>query len=1199
MNIKRTSRIIGKVILWILGIWVGLLLILQIVLLPPIFTNIANSLADSYLDADVSIGNAYGSIFMHFPRITFVAEDLEITYPHERYDSLARSGVQHDLIYRGCGESSDTLASISMISASVSLSALMTGDIKLPHIEMESPRIYAHWYDDTHANWDIFSTSEEETDESEESMNIILREISVYGSPEIVYTDSQDSLFVRMSMTSAEFDGEFETNAMHRTMADARITDLDFYGRYCGYTLAGDIPDMTLAPHEDSGYMYMTADATLWGELEGDLIPEIPVSISGELSLPEDDGIAIALNNMKAELATIPGDGNLDIRVYDDSVAINGALDIREHAIEPVINWLTSSYAPEMGTMHSDTKVSVHATVEGAYDFETEAMPTINVDIDIPDSSIDNDAFPDKVILGMKANLLMDSQGEIFTDVQKGRVHAYGLDIDAAGELYPVEHDDMEIRIDGNLRASLDSLRAFLPDTLNIVAKGGFSIDLEGTAKMSDLGMYEFSKAGLTGHMHSESMIVQMPEDTIDVAVAGLDLKLLPEYVTSVDDPDTPIRLMGISGTLGSADIKYKEDFIFKGAGLDFTAKNSTDGKKNEVGFLGGKVNAGMVHLEDSEGTSIQIDDTKNRFQMRPDRKNPEIPVLSLSNSNLRITYVTSDNRIILTDSEIKAEAALNTVNRKAQREALLDSLSKIYPEIPRDSLFRHSRAIKGPQAIASWMLEEDFKSSDIRIDINETVKKYFREWDMSGEVDIRTGIIMTPYFPLRNIIRGVAFNFTNDMASIDSLKIMAGDSELRAKGRLTNIRRALLRNGTLKLDMDLRSGSVKADELLKAYSVGSQYEADAMKNAGGELTNAEFFKQVTNDSIQSVETTSSLIVLPGNLDAVIRVRMSGMQYQDLEISRFDSDIAVKERCAQITGATLNSNMGNAYMDAFYSVKSKHDIRSGFCLDLEDVTSERVISLMPEMGEVIPMISSLHGLLFCEIAATAELDTTMSIKMPTVNGIVRLGGNNLTISDDPVYTSIAKKLLFKNKKKGQIKDLMVEGTIKDNCLAVFPFILKLDRYTLGLSGLQNMDMSYKHHISVLRSPLLFRLGLNISGPDYDNMNFKLGKAKYRIKKLPSFTAVIDQTKNDLRYSIYNIFETGVNQTINNSDMQSLIKEYESSIGYINAATLELEELDDNELSEFQEMEAADSMVEDAMTAAMAAIQKALKEYKDE
>ena len=216
--------------------------------------------------------------------------------------------------------------------------------------------------------------------------------------------------------------------------------------------------------------------------------------------------------------------------------------------------------------------------------------------------------------------------------------------------------------------------------------------------------------------------------------------------------------------------------------------------------------------------------------------------------------------------------------------------------------------------------------------------------------------------------------------------------------------------------------------------------------------------------------------------------------------------------------------------------------------------------------------------------------------MPTVNGIGRITGKDLSISDDEFFTSIAKTLMFKNKKKGEVDNLQVEVAIKDNQLEVFPFLLELDRYTLAISGVQNMDMSYKHHISVLRSPLLIRLGLNLSGPDYDHMKFKVGKALYRSKKMPSFTAVIDQTKNDLRYSIYNIFDTGVDKTIDNDDMQSLIGKHQSAIGYINAAEMEMEELSKEELEKLEESEAADAAYENMMSAATAAIQEILKKY---
>ena len=1212
MNLRKASKIAGKTLLWILGVWFGLLLLIQIVMLPPILTPIANSLANKYVNANVHIGRAYGSVITHFPSITVSVDDLEITYPHERYDSLAKAGSQNGLLYHGCGETVDTLASIKKLSASVSLMPLIWGEVKIPDIEIKSPTIYAHSYDAEHANWDIFGsegssepadttvTTETESSSgggsSDDSMNIIFKRISITGKPEIVYTDSQDSLFVKVSLNSLGFDGHFETNAIHKTMAKAHISNMLINGKYGSDTLAGRIKKFTLMP--DKEHMDMNFIAKVYLEAEDGKISPVPLSLRCGLSLPEDEGIAVSMHDIRTSIATIPGEGDIDIKMRSDSTMINGTLAIKEHKIQQILNGYVSYYMPEMATLRTDTKITVHATVDGAINNITGTLPTVEVDLEIPDSNIDHESFPQQINLGMTAHLQMDKFGQISADIPRADLNTYGANFNSIVRTQPLAEDDREIYIDGKMRVSLDSLKAFLPDTLDLIAKGGFNAELKGSTRMSYLDMYKFSQSGLEGKLTSDNMIFVMPKDSIDMNIAAMDIRLLPEYVTSRRNPKEQYRFMSVRGSLGSADITYKDAFAFSSSKLDFTAKNSTDEVENtgDVQFLGGGVNAGVLYLEDSEGTSIKLDETKNIFSMRPDRKNPTTPILSLTNRNLRITYITPDNRVILTDSKIKAKATMTTFDLQAKREAMLDSLSRVYPEIPRDSLFYHVRAMRTSKHLPSWMEEEDFKDSDIKLDINESIKKYFREWDMSGEVGIRTGIVMTPYMPLRNIIRGISLSFTNDKASIDSIKIVSGDSELCAKGSIGNLRRTMLRNGTMKLGLDITSSSVNADELLNAYTIGRHYEAkeDTDTTETEEVSNAEFFKQVTTDTVMTVQPSSSLVVIPGNIAAEIGIDMSGITYQDLDISKMKTNITIKERCAQIIGTTFESNVGNAYIDAFYAARSKEDIKTGFCLDLKNVTSERVISMMPEISKVMPMIESIQGQLNCEVAATADLDTTMNLKMSTVNGIARLGGTNLSITDDEVYTSVAKKLMFKNKRKGTIESLMVEGTIKNNSLEIFPFILAVDRYTLGLSGVQNIDMSFQHHISVLRSPLLIRLGLNLYGPDYDHLHFKLGRAKYRVKNMPSFTAVIDQTKNDLRYSIYNIFEAGVDEAMEKNSRQALIKEHENKIGYVNAAMQEMEELSAEEMMQFEEREDADALVENTMAAAVAAVQEVLK-----
>ena len=223
---------------------------------------------------------------------------------------------------------------------------------------------------------------------------------------------------------------------------------------------------------------------------------------------------------------------------------------------------------------------------------------------------------------------------------------------------------------------------------------------------------------------------------------------------------------------------------------------------------------------------------------------------------------------------------------------------------------------------------------------------------------------------------------------------------------------------------------------------------------------------------------------------------------------------------------------------------------------------------------MIPMIKSFKGLLNCEIAGTASLDTNMNIVMPSVNGVMRISGKDLEVSDNEMFRSLAKLLLFKNKKEGHIESMTVEGVLKDNTLEVFPFVLKLDRYTLAMSGVQNMDMSFRYHVSVIKSPLFFKLGVDLSGKDFDNMKFKIGKAKYKSAKVPAFSSVIDTTKISLLESIRNIFSKGVDAAVRENQKQKAIEEHKKEIGYVKAVDQELEALSEEEQKQMEEEEAA-------------------------
>ena len=114
-------------------------------------------------------------------------------------------------MFRGCGEDADTLATFSSFTASVRVTPLIFGQVKIPEISLKQPVIYAHSYPDGNANWDIFITEESSEDAADETAEglpeISIHKIQVSDNSQIVYTDGRDTVFALVELKQAGFDG--------------------------------------------------------------------------------------------------------------------------------------------------------------------------------------------------------------------------------------------------------------------------------------------------------------------------------------------------------------------------------------------------------------------------------------------------------------------------------------------------------------------------------------------------------------------------------------------------------------------------------------------------------------------------------------------------------------------------------------------------------------------------------------------------------------------------------------------------------------------------------------------------------------------------------------------------------------------------------------------------------------------------------
>lgn len=1169
MTNKR--RILPKITAWVLGIWVAVILILEILLSTPLLTKSVNRIAADYIDGEISFGKVSASMLKNFPSMTLTLEDLSITYPSDRFDKEEKASPQGMLMYMGNGETADTLASFSRFSTSIRVIPVLFGNLIIRDVSLEGPRIFAHAYGNGRTNWNMFRFGEAEEDEDSTALvlpRISIGKIGITDNSQIVYTDSRDTIFTFIELKQAVFDGRLSTRNSSKNRLGLSVDSMFVAGRVAADTLAFGLNRFHIHEHDDHMDLEADAKTTLATSAFGRM--NIPINLSTTLHFPKDSVPALGVHNFRAEIAALPFEGEADLRFHEGRTEINGELSVTECQIDDIMKKFVRNFIPEADQISTDAVIGLDATFKGDYVSATGQLPTFHVDVIMPQATFAHKGLEEEVTVAFDAFLANTRRGVMNFNINDLVLSANGLSLNGYGNASDILSDDPTITLDGSIAASLDSLMRFVPDSLDMTARGSIAAQISGTARLSHLGLYTFSQSDLTGKASSDSIVFRSPGDSISVTLRGVELALGPESVTSRRDTSQTFRLVGVSGKIGEFLASYKEALSASGKEIAVSAKNAAVTDTLSLGRLGGRISAKELSVADASGTSIDLDDTQNGFQMMPDRNNPKIPVLTLSSSNKRINLATEVNRAILTDASIEASATMTSVERRQRRKALIDSLSKIYPDVPEDSLLRLARGRRQTRELPQWLQDEDFAKQDIDIRLDQSISRYFREWDMHGDLKVRTGILMTPYFPLRNILRGMEICFTNDRIAIDSLKVMSGESTIAAKGELTGLRRALTGGGrnsrsrpALNLRLEMSTDRMNANEILTAYNSGSHFDAEEAKDKMAGATDAEFLKMVVSDT-SAADEKMKLLVIPGNLNADITLDGNDITWSDLNISDLKASLMMKERCVQITNTMATSNIGNVAFEGFYATRSKEDIKAGFNFEFKDITAEKAIDLMPAVDTLIPLLKSFSGKLDCELAATASLDTNMNILMPTINGVMRVGGNDLTISDSEMFTSLAKKLKFDDMKTGRIPHMTVEGVIKDNVLEVFPFVLKLDRYTLALSGKQNLDLSYRYHASIIRSPMLIKVGVDVYGKDFDNMKFKIGRPKYKNEKVPVFTAVIDETKINLAESIRGIFEKGVEAAVNENERQEAIIEHRNEIGYVNAVDQETEELSDGE-----------------------------------
>ena len=1153
----KALRIIRNIVLGLVVLVLLLLVALQVVLRPKVLTPIVNDFAKQYVEGgELRFSRVRASVIKDFPFLNFTLDSCAIVYPHERYaryDSTIVEKGRFPLLQAGRAVPMDTLASFQTLEASLNLvNFLKKTSYDIRRVELDHPRIFAHYYDSTAANWDILWLKDpEDTTVAAPLPPIRIQKIRLTNRPFIVFTDQKDTLLGLLTMRRLSLDGKIDTYKLPEARLRLRADSLFLTGRLPADTVSVGL-DRLEAEGKDRK-VSLSADAKAFLSMRSAGRMRVPIHLEADAAFPErpDGALEAQVDRLALKVATIDLKGNGGVVFHPDSTEIKADATIEKCPLGELLTQYQVNF-PVLKKIKTDAVLDLDAHCDGV--LAEGRLPRINAHLQIPDAYLDYEGIGRRGQVSLDVDANTDEELKLDLDLNRVLVDIVGGHVDLKGTAADVTGEDPFFAINGKIRARVDSLtRAFTKD-MGITGTGSITASLNGQARLSQLTMAKIGNADIKGNAVIRDLSIDDTKDGLKAWVRKADLLLETKGNRIDNNLRRGARVLALDATLDTLDATYKGGTFVRGKDIKVQAQNSAailrGGK--ELTPLMGTLSAANLSMRDEEGTAIGLRDNTETFRITPSTKDFRTPKLNLTSESVGVRVRSGSNGVLLRNFkfDITANKHLTAERTSTRMNHLLDSLQRVWPGVPRDSLLAKYRQSRPRRSLPAWM-QDDFRTRDIHVNLSDAVRQYYRNWDFSGNVSLERARVLLPAFPLQTQVTDLRGMVTNDKVDLKNITIQAGESNLSARGTLGNLRRSLLMRGTMELDANVTSDHLDANELMRAYAYYSAYDpVPSMERASDEaIEQAMEQAELPPDS-----TASRLLVVPGNLNARVSVEASDIRYDSLEVSWAAADLEMKQRTLQITNALAATNMGEMHFEGFYATRSKRDIKTGFDLNLVDITAEKVITLFPAIDTLVPMLKSFAGDLNCELAATAEMDTLMRLKLPSIDGVLRISGKELSIDgDSPEFKKIAKMLVFRNKNGALVQEMGVTGMVRDNVMEVFPFVLDVDRYTLAASGLQHLDESFSYHLSSIKSPLLVKFGVNIWGDDFDHINYQLSRARYRRIPVPDFSRQLDTVQNSLLASIHNIFELGVDKVIAENNAQRYIQDRMEETGYAPAA----------------------------------------------
>lgn len=452
-----------------------------------------------------------------------------------------------------------------------------------------------------------------------------------------------------------------------------------------------------------------------------------------------------------------------------------------------------------------------------------------------------------------------------------------------------------------------------------------------------------------------------------------------------------------------------------------------------------------------------------------------------------------------------------------AELEAYLAGGKKMSAKIQTDAL----QAEMGEELMA--------KTEALRIEAAARYKSgeenILLQWNPRLTIHLKNGEVRMPErLPEPVYIPSIEFAYSNKAMNIANSRIELGNSDLNIKGNVRHIGGWFRHKKILEGELDIVSDHCDANQLMAWFSADEETSQES--GAESQESKAESQEELTSTPEQNTpDSTKEMepFMVPLDVDLALNTNLKEVEIFNQVAKDLKGGIFMQEGNLILDEVGFVCRAAKLQLTAMYRSPRRNHLYLGMDYHMVDVDIDELLTMIPNLEEMVPMLSSFKGAAEFHLAAETYLNSQYQPKMSTLRGAASLTGKDLVVLDGETFDKISKLLLFSKKTENKIDSINAELTIYKNQIDVYPLCVQMDNYMVALGGRHNTNMTFDYDINVL-SPIY--LGVKVSG-SMDDLQIKLAKCKFAQDFKPHWYQKVDNQSRELRERIKQSMEKNV------------------------------------------------------------------------